>query len=146
VPARLVAATVFKIAVSRVNRAAGGFDSHALPPFLLPYFALCVELAGRRYLDIYSLNDLANPDVIPVHNIVRVAVSKNRFTLAPLDMEKVQRILETNEPGFPVSKIGRRLVLTGSTAELQAFFAKYGDRVFAAERSFKKRPAQVGTD
>jgi len=33
VPARLVAATVFKTAVPCVNRSAGGFDSHALPPF-----------------------------------------------------------------------------------------------------------------
>jgi len=31
VPAHLVVATVFKIAVPRVNRTAGGFDSHALP-------------------------------------------------------------------------------------------------------------------
>lgn len=34
VPAHLVVATVFKIAVSRVNRVTGGFDSHALPPFI----------------------------------------------------------------------------------------------------------------
>jgi len=31
VPARLVAASVFKTAVPCVNRSAGGFDSHALP-------------------------------------------------------------------------------------------------------------------
>ncbi len=34
VPARLVAAAVFKTVGRRVMRVAGGFDSHALPPFL----------------------------------------------------------------------------------------------------------------
>ncbi len=33
VPAHLVVATVFKIVGRCVNRTAGGFDSHALPPF-----------------------------------------------------------------------------------------------------------------
>lgn len=110
------------------------------------YAAQLVELAGRKYLDIYAPNEAVNPDAIPVHNIVRVSVAQGRLALALLDKQKVQQILDLDEPALPVAQIGERLVFTGSTAKLQAFFAKYGDRLFAAERTFHKRAAKVAAE
>jgi hypothetical protein len=49
VPAHLVVATVFKIAVPSVNRPAGGFDSHALPFIFLGKCEISLIKESRQY-------------------------------------------------------------------------------------------------
>lgn len=106
------------------------------------FVANLVELGGRRFLDLCSSEYPLNPHVLPVHHIFRITLSDNQLLVAPLDANKLEQTINAKEPAFPVARVDRRLVLTGSTAELQAFFAKYDQEVFAKDRPFRKaRPA-----
>ncbi len=106
--------------------------------------AKLVELGGRRFLDVYSLEDLANPNSIPVHNILLITVADDELTVAALDPSKLEQVIKAGEPHLSVARVGRRLVLTASTAELQAFLATHGEQVFGAERRYRKAPQPAG--
>lgn len=100
--------------------------------------AKLVELGGCQFLDVYSITELLRPDVIPVHNILRIALAEDELLVAQVDRTKFEKILKTENVELAVARVGRRLVLTGSTAELQGFFATHSERVFGAERRYRK--------
>ncbi len=101
--------------------------------------AKLVVLGARQYLDVYSLKGLARPDVVPVHNILRVTLVNNQLAIAAIDRQKLERVIASEELSLAIAHIGGRVVLMGSTAELQGFLLAHGDEVFGAERRYSKR-------
>jgi hypothetical protein len=98
-----------------------------------------VVLGAHQYLDVYSVKDLARPDVVPVHNILRVNLVNDQLAVAAIDRQKLEQSIKVDEPDLAVAHVGGRLVLTGSTAELQALLLAHGDKIFGAERRYGKR-------
>ena len=101
--------------------------------------AKLVILGAHQYFDVYSLKGLARPDAVPVHNILRVTLVNNQLAVAAIDRQKLEQVIASEEPSLAMAHVGGRVVLTGSTAELQAFLSMHGDQVFGAERRYSKR-------
>jgi hypothetical protein len=94
------------------------------------YAAKLVRLGEYSFIDGVSKKSVGF-DAVPIHHILRVDIQKDTLVLRKIDLGKMEELLR-NEPTFPVARIDKRLVLTGSTDELQAFFRQYGDQVFGS--------------
>lgn len=104
------------------------------------YSAKLIRLGEHSFIDAVTTKSIGF-DAVPIHHILRVDIGENSLTLYGTDPDKIEEVLR-NEPAFPVARIGetlkKRLVLTGSTDELQAFFRQYGDRVFGEPTRFSR--------
>jgi hypothetical protein len=112
-------------------------------------FAAClVKLQDRLFLDILPDKFPAgeqNPEkmklaynaffFLPVHSFVRVSSIGDQLKVRLTDDEGFKKLLEAEPKAVKYDMIDERPVLTASTAELQAFMAKYADdeRLFPNE-------------
>ena len=80
--AHLVVASVFKTVGSYVNRAVGGFDSHALPPFFLDAFGavgLSAAQPTRHNQEAQLDTNSITPTSVGGHSSQRIKAPGTRF-------------------------------------------------------------------
>jgi hypothetical protein len=103
------------------------------------YAAKLIRLGEHSFIDAVTTKPMGF-DAVPIHHILRVDIKRNSLTLSGTDPDKIEEVLR-NEPAFPVARIqgkSKRLVLTGSTDELQADFRQYGDQLFGSSISLHR--------
>jgi len=90
-----------------------------------------VRLDDRLFLDIYvdhppdDTNEILGVLLLPVHTILRVDQMDDRLVLSSLDMNWWKQEREELS-GVAHAFVDDRLLLTGRTDALQAFFAEHG--------------------
>lgn len=92
--------------------------------------AVLVELGGAAFLDIYpdapeSENTFYMDHLLRVHNILRVEMDADTLWASDFDAEWLQTMLDKKRFRLSHVPLDGAILLTGSTAELQAFVAKY---------------------
>lgn len=94
------------------------------------YSAKLVRLGEHSFLDVCS--ESVDFDSIPAHHIFRVHIGENKLVIEPIDQVNLERVLRREESELPVTRLnkGRRLVLTGSTDQLQTFFQTHADELY----------------
>jgi hypothetical protein len=105
--------------------------------------ASLVQLGQRRFLDLFpdedaheqalaraGLDDAFRGSYVPGHWIYQVVRLDQELRLAELNDDWVKALLKREPGATPHSRLSEdhgRVVLTGSTAELQAFLLRYAD-------------------
>ncbi|MDX1953757.1 MAG: hypothetical protein SFY81_16425, partial [Verrucomicrobiota bacterium] len=96
-----------------------------------PFFAHLVKLGGATYLDLYPEDDpleelkmggLYESALILGHLFLKVSVHASELKVATLDSDWLEKKLAEN-PAFVPHRRGaeKRLILTGTTEEMQKF-------------------------
>ena len=109
------------------------------------FVAHLVKLQNRLFLDIFPSElpwELEDPNkmdwpynsffLIPAHTFVKVDSIEPQLKLRLMLESNMEELLKENPGAVEHTSVGDRLVLKGSTKELQAFVLKYADdkRVF----------------
>jgi len=118
-------------------------------------FAAClVKLQDRLFLDVLPdkfPGGEQDPEkmklaynaffFMPVHSFVRVNSIGDRLKLRLTDDDRFKKLLEAEPKAVKYDMIDERPVLTASTAELQAFLAKYADdeRLFPSDLTLTRK-------
>ena len=124
------------------------------------FVAHLVKLQDRLFLDIFPSELPWEPEdpnkmdwlyntffLIPAHTFVKVdsiePQLKLRFTLE----SKMEELLKENPNAVEHTSVGDRLVITGSTKELQAFILKYADdeKLFTDEIILSRKETKIET-
>ncbi|MHC4325815.1 MAG: hypothetical protein ACYSUX_16215 [Planctomycetota bacterium] len=112
------------------------------------FVAHLVKLNNNLFLDIFPSELPWEPEdpnkidfpyntlfLIPAHTFMKIDSIEPRLKLRLTLESKMEELLKENPGAVEHTSVGDRLVLTGSTKELQAFVLKYADdeRVFKDE-------------
>lgn len=95
------------------------FDAHLL------------KLGDELFLDLYprnygdDMNSMLRDHLVPVHSFYRIHQLEPALILSTFDYSWLENRLEENEKALPHAYLDDGLVLTASTAELQAFVLKH---------------------
>jgi hypothetical protein len=92
--------------------------------------AVLVELGGVAFLDIYpeapeSENTFYIDHLLRVHNMLRVEVDADTLWASDFDAEWLQAMIDKKRTRLSSVPLDGAVLLTGSTAELQAFVTKF---------------------
>jgi hypothetical protein len=102
------------------------------------YSMRAVKLGGHTYVELMAVADLENGesvlDHIIVYNVLQLrSLADESIELFVFSADKMQALLKKNPPAEAPRFIsldgGRRLILTGTTAEIQRFVAAFGDEL-----------------
>ena len=104
------------------------------------FVAHMVKLQNRLFLDIYPSDlpwETEDPNkmdwpynslfLIPAHTFVKIDSIETQLKLRLTMESDMEELLKENPDAVEHTSVGDRLVLTGSTKELQAFVLKYAD-------------------
>jgi len=97
-------------------------------------------LGGKRFLDLYPkstgvvMNDLLEMHLIRAHTLLRVDQITPTLITASLSEKWLKELLTKDPKALPHVVTNDQIVLTATTAELQAFLLKY----LATEGAFEK--------
>ena len=106
-----------------------------------------VQLGDARYLDIVPLEDEGMVQHIPAHSLHRVHISAATIDLEPLNIDYFDALIKAGKIGFaqyvvvPLQQgVDNKIVLTGSTAEMQEFLLKHaGEKDLFGDKEHYKR-------
>ncbi|MGB2862649.1 MAG: hypothetical protein WBC05_04915 [Sedimentisphaerales bacterium] len=113
-----------------------------------------VKLQNRLFLDIFPSELPWEPEdpnkmdwpynslfLIPAHTFVKVDSIEPQLKLRQTLESKMEELLKESPSAVEHTSVGDRLVLTGSTKELQAFVLKYADdeRVFTDQVTLSRK-------
>ena len=90
-----------------------------------------VKIGDLRFLDLYpedpklELNELYQFHLLPAHTFMHVPQVEPTLKLSVLNPEWLEKLLEQDPDAIRHEKVKDRLVLTASTAELQAFLTRH---------------------
>jgi hypothetical protein len=119
-----------------------------------------VKLQDRLFLDIFPSElpwDTKDPNtmdwpynsffLIPAHTFVKVDSIEPQLKLRLTLESKMEELLKENPNAVEHTSVGDRLVLTGSTKELQTFILKYADdeRVFTEQVTLSRKEPKTET-
>lgn len=124
------------------------------------FVAHLVKLQNRLFLDIFPSELPWEPEdpnkidwpyntlfLIPAHTFVKVDSIEPQLKLRLMLESKIEELLKENPSAVEHTSVGDRLVLTGSTKELQAFVLKYADdeRVFTDQVILSRKEPKTET-
>ena len=127
------------------------------------FVAHLVKLQNRLFLDIYPSDlpwETEDPNkmdwpynslfLIPAHTFVKIDSIETQLKLRLTSESKMEELLKENPDAVEhttVTTVGDRLVLTGSTKELQAFVLKYADneKVFTDQVVLSRKEPKTET-
>ncbi len=91
-----------------------------------------VKIEGSLFMDLFPKEpDIPNPNLayrshfVPVHSFVHVIQIEPTLQFRTLDFDWLHKITKDNPQAIRHEKIGRDIILTASTKELQAFLLKH---------------------
>jgi len=145
----------YKLIVNLDDHALGLFDAHL------------VKLKYQLYLDVFpaqegfeqTMQSLEEPAkdpnnavwplnfffAVPVHTFIKVDLTESTLKMQLTDDDLMKKLLEQNPKAVEHAVIDeKRIILTASTKELQAFVLKYadGDKLFKKPTVFKRIKAK----
>jgi hypothetical protein len=104
-----------------------------------------VELEGGDYLDVFADKDVKlnvgnwfSTSLLRAHIFMKIQIKANSITLAIMNPDVVEKMLETNPSIIKHEKTEDRVVLTASPKELQEFIKKN-----AAAKDFFGEPEEM---
>ena len=118
------------------------------------FVAHLVKLQNRLFLDIFPSELPWEPEdpnkmdwpynslfLIPAHTFVKIDSTEPQLKLRLTLESKMEELLKENPSAVEHTFVGERLVITGSTKELQAFVLKYADdeRVFTDQVTLSRK-------
>jgi len=124
------------------------------------FVAYLVKLQNRLFLDIFPSELPWEPEdpnkmdwpynslfLIPAHTFVKVDSIEPQLKLRLTSESKMEDLLKENPSAVEHTFVGDRLVITGSTKELQAFVLKYADdeRVFTDQVTLSRKEPKTKT-
>jgi len=124
------------------------------------FVAHLVKLQNRLFLDIFPSELPWEPEdpnkmdwpyntlfLIPAHTFVKVDSIEPQLKLRLTSESKMEELLKENPSAVEHTTTGKKLVLTGSTKELQAFVLKYADdeRLFTDQVTLSRKDPKTGT-
>jgi len=124
------------------------------------FVAHLVKLQNRLFLDIFPSELPWEPEdpnkmewpynsffLIPAHTFVKVDSIETQLKLRLLLESNLEELLKENPNAVEHTSVGDRLVLTGSTKELQAFVLKYADdeKVFPEQVTLSRKEPKTET-
>ena len=124
------------------------------------FVAHLVKLQDRLFLDIYPSELPWEPEdpnktdwlynclfLIPAHTFVKIDSIEPQLKLRLMLESKMEELLKENPSAVEHTSVGDRLVITGSTKELQAFVLKYADdeRVFTDQVTLSRKEPKTET-
>jgi len=124
------------------------------------FVAHMVKLQNRLFLDIFPSELPWEPEdpnkmdwpynsffLIPAHTFVKIDSIEPQLKLRLTLESKMEELLKENPSAVEHTSVGDRLVITGSTKELQAFILKYADdeRVFTDQVTLSRKEPQTET-
>jgi len=119
-----------------------------------------VKLQDRLFLDIFPGDLPWKPEdpnkmdwpynslfLIPAHTFVKIDSIEPQLKLRLTLESKMEELLKENPSAVEHTFVGDRLVITGSTKELQAFILKYADdeRVFTDQVTLSRKDTKAKT-
>jgi hypothetical protein len=114
----------------------GGRDKPArIPGQAMAFVGRLGRLGGRLFLDLTPdesgpppvRNELYNMHIVPAHTFWRVRIAGDELTLEPFSPDWLGGALKEGRLKIAHVRTGGRVILTASTAELQAFIRTYAD-------------------
>ena len=124
------------------------------------FVAHMVKLQNSLFLDIFPNEMPWEPEdpnkmdwpynslfLIPAHMFMKIDSIEPQLKLSLTSESKMEELLKENPNAVPHTSVGERVVITGSTKELQAFVLKYADdeRVFADQVILSRKDPKTGT-
>ena len=124
------------------------------------FVAHLVKLQDELFLDIFPSELPWEPEdpnkmdwpyntlfLIPAHTFIKIDSIEPQLKLRLTLESKMEDLLEENPSAVKHTFVGERLVITGSTKELQAFVLKYADdeRVFTDQVILSRKKPKAGT-
>ena len=124
------------------------------------FVAHLVKLQDELFLDIFPSELPWEPEdpnkmdwpyntffLIPAHTFIKIDSIEPQLKLRLTLESKMEELLEENPSAVEHTSVGERLVITGSTKELQAFVLKYTDdeRVFADQVTLSRKEPKAET-
>lgn len=116
------------------------------------YLVRLVNLEDRLFMDIVfnkqvvGNTEASNPlGTIPHHVIVKVEISGNDLSYAPMDPDKVLK--ENERDYYPINHlmIDDLMLLTASTEDLRQYISKHVDDVFSDSEYLTRKPESDAT-
>jgi hypothetical protein len=119
-----------------------------------------LKLHDRFFLDVYPSGLPCEPEdpnkmdwpynsffLIPAHTFLQVDSVEPQLKLRIMLQSKMEELLKEDPTAAKHTLVGDRLVLTGSTKELQAFVLKYADdkRVFTDQVTLSRKKPKTET-
>jgi len=124
------------------------------------YVAHLVKLQNRLFLDIFPSELPWEPEdpnkmdwpynsffLIPAHTFVKIDSIEPQLKLRLMLESDMEELLKEKPSAVEHTSVGDRLVLTGSTKELQEFVLKYADdeRVFTEQVTLSRKEPKTET-
>jgi len=124
------------------------------------FVAHLVKLQNRLFLDIFPSELPWEPEdpnkidwpynslfLIPAHTFVKIDSIEPQLKLRLTLESKMEELLKENPSAVEHTSVGERLVITGSTKELQAFVLKYADneKVFTDQVTLSRKEPKTET-
>ena len=124
------------------------------------FVAHLVKLQNSLFLDIFPSELPWEPEdpnkmdwpyntlfLIPAHTFVKIDSIEPQLKLRLTSESNMEELLKENPSAVEHTSVGNRLVLTGSTKELQAFVLKYADdeRVFTDQVTLSRKEPKTET-
>ena len=124
------------------------------------FVAHLVKLQNRLFLDIFPSELPWEPEdpnkmdwpyntlfLIPAHTFVKIDSIEPQLKLRLMLESNMEELLKEKPDAVEHTSVGKRIVLTGSTRELQTFILKYADdkRVFTDQVTFSRKEPKTET-
>ena len=124
------------------------------------FVAHLVKLQDKLFLDVYPSELPWEPEdpnkidwpyntlfLIPAHTFVKIDSIEPQLKLRLTLESNMEELLKENPDAVKHTFVGERLVITGSTKELQAFVLKYADdeRVFTDQVTLSRKEPKTET-
>ena len=124
------------------------------------FVAHLVKLQNRLFLDIFPSELPWEPEdpnkmdwpynslfLIPAHTFVKIDSIEPQLKLRLMLESKMEELLKENPNAVEHTSVGDRLVITGSTKELQAFVLKYADneKIFTDQITLSRKEPTTET-
>jgi hypothetical protein len=110
------------------------------------FIANLVKLNGTMFLDLYpgpveiKANDFYKAHLLAAHTFIKVEHFDPNLSMRMMDPEKLEKLIESKPDIIKHELVEKRIILTASTAHLQAFIKKYqNDPNVFGEPSIMKR-------
>ncbi len=110
----------------------------------LSYKAHLVEIDGELFLNQIPLKEYSKVDLydnyLAVNTFTKVEVSENKLRLIPFDLEKLNRLFDSNLIRLRHENVNGAILITARPEELQKFIARYAkdESVFDESVSYQR--------
>lgn len=90
------------------------------------FLVLCGKIGGQWFLDSYPIVNSSEHHFLSTHIFTRMSLNGDSLTLASLEADWLLKMSNEKKLKIPHVKRENEIILTGTTAELQKWFASTG--------------------